>query len=165
MGWQLREPLWWAGRNEARAGRPEARNPRFVALMAAARRGARVRLLLDDYFDDPAGWNANRRTALAANRWAREEGLDLSVRVGNPAGKGIHAKTFLVSLPASGEHWTHIGSLNGTEAANKVNREVALQIDSGEVYGRVAAVFRADWQASGFGTAILPAALSSSPLR
>lgn len=121
-------------------------NPRVEALLAAARRGATVQLLLDSRYDDPTKSNSNRATADALNAIALGEGLDLEVRTGNPTGEGVHNKMVLAQVDGRG--WVHVGSINGSEASNKVNRELALQVQSDEAYAFLKAVFEHDWQAS-----------------
>jgi cardiolipin synthase A/B len=143
---QLSEPVWWGG---GPAEGEIAANPRVAGYLAAARRGARVRVLLDGYFGDPGAWNNNAATVRLLNATARGERLDLRARLGNPAGLGIHNKMVLVALtgghPAPGAYVVHVGSLNGTEVAHKVNREVAVQIDHRAAYDYLARVFDADW--------------------
>ena len=152
---QMREPLWW-GRGPEEG--PAALNPRPQAYLAAARRGARVRVLLDGFFDSPEHWNSNAATARALTAAARAEGLDLAARVGNPTGRGIHAKTVLVRLGegAGAGHWVHLGSLNGSESAHKVNREAALQVRSEAIHGYLADVFAWDWAHSPAQPLLLP---------
>jgi len=130
---QMNEPLTWA----ADAG-PVGRNPRIEALLAAARRGAEVRVLLDGYHP-----SSNTETCLALNESAAQEGLNLTCHLANTTGLGIHAKVFLVSL--GGERWVHLGSINGTETSSKGNREVALQIRSAEAYDWMHAIFDHDY--------------------
>jgi cardiolipin synthase A/B len=108
-------------------------------LIAAARRGARVRLLLDRLYDDPKSLRSNRATVEYVNAIAAAEGLDLDARLGNPTGGGIHAKVVLVRV--GGETWSAVGSLNGGEVSHKINREVVLITDRSEVYARLAEVF------------------------
>ena len=143
---QLREPLWWGG---GAAEGEIALNPRLVAYLDAARRGARVRVMLDGYFDDSEHPNSNA----AAVAWLRErasaESLDLEARTANPTGKGLHAKVILVESDGAdegpGERWIHVGSVNGTEVASLVNREVALNIRSAAAHDALATVFDQDW--------------------
>jgi len=121
-------------------------NPRLAALLAAARRGARVRLLLDRFFDDAAGLRSNQATVTYVNALAAAEGLDLEARLGNPTQGGIHAKLWLFQL---GERrWSAVGSLNGSEVSHKLNREVLLLTDLPGVYTRLAEVFAWDWAIS-----------------
>jgi hypothetical protein len=122
---QMNEPFTWTA-----TGGPAGLNPRLQALVAAAHRGAAVRILLDEYYDDPQDANGNAASCLHLNRIAAADGLSLACRLANVTGLGIHAKIFLVR--AGGEPWVHLGSINGTEAASKANREVALQFRSVE---------------------------------
>ena len=130
---QLNEPFTW----DAGIG-PAGLNPRLQAIVAAARRGTEVRVLLDDYYD-----SQNTETCLALNRIATQEGLNLTCRLENVTGMGIHAKAFLVS--ADGERWVHLGSINGTQSSNKANREVALQFQSAAAYAWMLSIFDHDW--------------------
>ncbi|WP_169237483.1 lamin tail domain-containing protein [Candidatus Roseilinea sp. NK_OTU-006] len=114
-------------------------NPRIAAMVAAARRGAAVRLLLDKYYDT----GANLAACLYLNGLARAESILLSCRLGNVTGLGVHAKAFFVRV--GGEKWAHIGSVNGTETSNKANRELALQLASAEAYDFLMNVFEHDW--------------------
>ncbi|MFN2252327.1 MAG: phospholipase D-like domain-containing protein [Anaerolineae bacterium] len=155
---QLREPLWWGdGPDEGGV----ALNQRVQAYVDAARRGAQVRVLVDSYFDDREHWNSNAAMVNALNAVARFEDLDLEARLGNPAGLGLHNKMVLVGIGAAtgadgveridqapaAAGIVHVGSLNGSEVSSKVNREVALQVESAAVHAYLSAVFAADWSA------------------
>ncbi|MDX1663540.1 MAG: lamin tail domain-containing protein [Candidatus Promineifilaceae bacterium] len=137
---QLSERLHWGPSSGSAESDP---NPRLAALIAAARRGARVRLLLDGYYDDPASPLSNRATCDYINRVGREQGYRLACQVGNPTGMGIHNKMVLLQLDGRG--WIHVGSLNGTEQAAKGNREVALQVQSDGAFAMLARLFERDW--------------------
>lgn len=158
---QLREPVWWGGGETEGAA---ALNPRLQAYVNAARRGARVRVMLDGYFDDPEHANSNAVAATYLRAIADAERLDLEARTANPTGRGLHAKIVLASFgtraegPRSGERWVHLGSINGSEVASKANREVALQVRSDAAHDRLALVFDTDW-VRGFHTAHLPVAV------
>ncbi len=91
----------------------------------AARRGARVRLLSDSFFDGGGALRSNRATVDYVRSIAAAEGLDLDARLGNPTGGGIYAKLVLVRV--GGETWSAVGSLNGGEVSHKINREVVLR--------------------------------------
>ena len=131
---QLNEPVTWtAGIGTA------GLNPRVQELVAAARRGAEVRVLLDEYYDT----GTNVATCLYLNGIARGESLPLSCRLGNVTGLGVHAKAFFVRVGE--EKWVHVGSVNGTETAHKANREVALQVASADLYDFLMTVFEHDW--------------------
>jgi len=119
-------------------------NPRLEAVLAAARRGARVRLLLDSFFDDPASPRNNQATIDYVSGVAAAEGLDLAARIGNPTAGGIHAKLLL--LHVGGQWWSAVGSLNGSEGSYKLNREAVLLVESAGLYGWLGAVFAHDWE-------------------
>lgn len=171
---QLDEPLWWGA--SAGTGPPEedpAFNPRVRGYLAAARRGAEVRVLLDGFFDDPSHPNSNLDTVEFLMARARAEGLDLEARRGNPSGLGLHNKMVLVSAgcgrtpdetagpaqppSAACRRLAHLGSINGSESANKVNREAGLTVASPEIHDYLAAVFAWDWARSGGNALYLPA--------
>lgn len=122
-------------------------NPRLQAMLDAARRGARVRLLLDRFFDDPEALRSNRATVDYVRTLAQAEGLDIDARTGNPTLGGIHAKVVLVRL--GDRYWSAVGSLNGGEISHKLNREVVVITDVAGVYTRLAEVFAWDWAQSG----------------
>lgn len=149
---QLREAWEW-GPGEAAGGgfTGVPSNPRLAAYLDAARRGARVRILLDGRFDD-GGPNSNRDTAARLNAIARAQRLDLEARLADPAGGGLHAKLVLVALAPrrdaaawAASHWIHLGSWNGTEVSAKANREAAIQFESADGHAFLARVYDADW--------------------
>ena len=142
-GEQLDEPPHWGPSSSTAAVDP---NIRLQALIDAASRGAHVRLLLDSYFDVPTMTTSNAATQVYINSLrALSPTLmsNLEVRRGNPSLGGIHNKMFLFHL--NGRKVIHAGSLNGTEGSNKVNREVALQVDSSAAYDYLRAMFEYDW--------------------
>ena len=120
-------------------------NPRLNAYIAAARRGATVRVLLDAYFDnqDLNSPRSNLRTVEYLNSVAQAEGLDLDARRRNPTGEGIHNKLVLAQI--GGQGWVIVSSLNGGEVSAKLNREMALLVGSDETYNYLADVFWYDW--------------------
>lgn len=118
-------------------------NPRLQGLIDAARRGAKVRLLLDSYFDDAGAVRSNARTVEYVNTLATAEGLDLEAKVANPTRGGIHAKVVLLQI--GNESWSAVGSLNGGEVSHKLNREVVLLTNLAGVYDRLREVFERDW--------------------
>jgi hypothetical protein len=101
---------------------------------------------LDEYYDNPLAADSNTVACLRLNRIAAREGLSLTCHVANVTGLGIHAKALLVN--AGGEGWIHLGSINGSENANKRNREVALQFRSAQAYAWMRVVFEHDWELS-----------------
>lgn len=138
---ELDEPVYWGPANGSVETDP---NPRLQAYLAAARRGARVRILLDSFFDDLASSRSNLRTEEYLTAVSRAEGLDLQVHRGNPTGLGLHNKMVLAEI--SGQGWVMVGSLNGGEASSKVNREVSLVVQADEAYRYLAEMFWDDWE-------------------
>lgn len=137
---QLYENAFWGESGSNAIADP---NPRLEAAIDAARRGATVRLLLDSYFDDAEDLRNNQLTVDYVRSIAASEGLDLDARLGNPTGGGIHAKLVLVSVGS--QRWSAVGSLNGSEASHKINREVVLIVDEPGIYARLLSVFDHDW--------------------
>lgn len=137
---QLYEHLHWGG---SPADDP---NLRLDAYIAAARRGASVRILLNGgSFGRPAYHNTNIETVAYVNQIARAEGLDLEAAIGDPTLYGIHNKMVLVWLHDEGGY-VHIGSINGSESSNKVNREMAVQVHSDQAYTYLREMFDVDWR-------------------
>ena len=118
-------------------------NLRLEALLAAARRGAVVRILLDSYFDEPEELRSNHATMEYVRAVAAAEGLDLDARLANPTLGGIHAKLLLARV--GGETWSAVGSLNGGEVSYKLNREVVVLVDMPAIHARLREVFMHDW--------------------
>ncbi len=137
---QLYEREHWGATDSIPATDP---NPRLEAYIDAARRGASVHILLNGSWDSGSVVeNAAARDYV--NAIARTEGLDLEAQLGDPAGRGIHNKMVLVWIDGVGGY-AHVGSINGSEASNKINRELALQVKSDQVYDYLARVFEVDW--------------------
>ena len=120
-------------------------NPRLQAYINAARRGAKVRVLLDAYFDDQDlnSPRSNLRTVEYLTSVAGVEHLDLEAKRRNPTGQGIHNKMVLAQI--GGKGWVVAGSLNGGEVSAKLNREMALLVASDQAYTYLADVFWYDW--------------------
>ena len=121
-------------------------NLRIEAYIAAARRGAAVRILLNggDFGIKYFSLTNNVEAAAYVNSIAEAEGLDLSAHLGDPTQYGIHNKMVLVNLGAEGKY-VHAGSINGSETSNKVNREMALQVRSNDLFDYLYAAFDYDW--------------------
>ncbi|MBI5878048.1 MAG: lamin tail domain-containing protein [Chloroflexi bacterium] len=130
-------------------------NPRLEAYIEAARRGATVRILLDALYDTPSSSTSNSATVAYIGTFS--PALNIAARLvdvsggSGPAGDGIHAKIVLLNAPARGTAWSHVGSINGSAGASKLNRETALQVQSAPVFCYLYEVFRADWLFSGGG--------------
>lgn len=143
VAWQLYEHAYWGDTTSNAVADP---NPRLQAMVDAARRGARVRLLLDAFFDSGDTQRSNQATAKYLHELAADEGLNIQVRLGNPTGGGIHAKVVLVRL--GDERWSAVGSLNGSEISHKLNREVVVLTDASPIHERLVEVFEWDWALS-----------------
>jgi phosphatidylserine/phosphatidylglycerophosphate/cardiolipin synthase-like enzyme len=109
------------------------------ALVAAARRGVRVRVLLG------SAWYAREENRAVVERLravAEREGLPLSARLADPGGRygSVHAKGLVVDDTAV------VGSLNWNDHAATENREVALALHGDAVAAYYRAAFRADWR-------------------
>ncbi len=128
-----------------------APNVRLKAYMDAARRGAKVRLLLNSgsFDQDYIDLVKNYTTTAYVNATAQSEKIDLQARMGDPTRFGIHSKLVLVKLnSAGGLAYSHVGSINGSETSSKINRELAVQVESQGLYAELARVFQADWNLS-----------------
>ncbi|MBN1873789.1 MAG: lamin tail domain-containing protein [Anaerolineae bacterium] len=137
---QLNETLMWGDPDTTTPSNAPAYNPRIIALARAAQRGVEVRLLLDAYYDDPTDNNGNTAVCL----YLKDLHLPrLSCRLANVTGLGIHAKLFLIQRNA--EKWLNLGSINGTETSNKLNRELAIQFTSPAAYDALITIFDHDW--------------------
>ncbi|MFN2164193.1 MAG: phospholipase D-like domain-containing protein [Candidatus Promineifilaceae bacterium] len=137
---QLQERPYWGSSSSSSEADP---NLRLESFIAAARRGATVRLLLDDFFDEDTSPLSNAATCNIVNQLAKEEGLAIACRQSNPTGLGIHNKMILAHVDGRG--YIHVGSWNGTELASKGNREVALLARSDAAYDYLSAMFEGDW--------------------
>ena len=153
---QQYERKYWGSKDSSPDTDP---NPRLEAYIAAARRGAAVRILLDECHADISDPKGSVATCEYVNNIAKTEGLQLEARLGNPAGgvvveeiiagrdyEGIHNKMILGRI--NGQGYLHIGSINGSEVSSKVNRELAVQIRSDEIYNYLSDVFEYDWSVS-----------------
>lgn len=139
----LYEYLFWG---QGTSNAVQDPNLRLEAYIAAAKRGARVRILLDSFYDDFGDPRGNYETCVYVNRFSRQ--YDIQCRLGNPTGEGIHIK--LVLLEMGGTGLVHLGSINGSETSNKLNRELAAQVESLDAYAYWKAIFDADWASTGF---------------
>jgi uncharacterized repeat protein (TIGR01451 family) len=121
-------------------------NLRLEAYIDAARAGAKVRIMLNKgTFGGPNFGTPNTATVAYVNQIASDEGLDLEAVLCDPTVYGIHNKMVLVWLDDVGGY-VHIGSINGSESSNKVNREIAIQLQSDEVYAYLKEMFDLDWR-------------------
>ena len=121
-------------------------NPYLEAAIDAARRGVRVRVLLDGTWynvegDDPVD---NDDTVAYVNDVARREGLPLEAKVGNAGAHGltkVHNKGVLVD-----DRTVFVSSLNWNRNAATNNREVGLIVADPAVAEPFRAAFAFDWR-------------------
>lgn len=129
-------------------------NPRLQAYIAAAQRGATVRVILD-------GNPQNQGACDFINKQTISGGGSIACRKGNPTGGTYHIKE--VAVCAGGQGYVNISSINGTENANKQNRETGLQVTSVEAFRYMAALFAADWQILGGDALAITCATAAAP--
>ncbi|KQC05081.1 MAG: phospholipase [Methanoculleus sp. SDB] len=121
-------------------------NPYLAAAIDAARRGVRVRVLLDSSWFNTDGNNDNDECVAAINALAREEGLLLEARCAGLEALGlekIHTKGVIVD----GER-VLVSSINWNENSPCFNREAGVIVDHPGVGAYFTAVFEEDWTAS-----------------
>jgi hypothetical protein len=138
-------------------------NPRLEAYLAAARRGAAVRILLDRVDDDPTDPRGNHAAGRRMNTIASAERLNLEVRLANPTGAGIHSGMVLASL--RGARYVHLGSISGsTDPPGAVPHGIGMQLQSDDAYFFLEEIFTNDWgsaEGSSHGITVNGAARSS----
>lgn len=126
-------------------------SPLLEAVVLAARRGVKVRVLLNDerVFDEPGqepGKHKNDLTVAQLNAIAAEENLPLIARIADLKKMGvtyIHNKGALVD-----GNKTLISSINWNMNSVTKNREGAVVITSPEVYNHYRRLFDNDWSRS-----------------
>ncbi|MEW5855074.1 MAG: phospholipase D-like domain-containing protein [Myxococcota bacterium] len=126
----------------------ETPNLALMAVVEAARRGVRVRVLMDGtwYNAEEGDARDNDDTARYLNELAQREGLDLFAKVVNLDTahlEKIHAKTVMTD----GEQ-VLISSINWSENSFKGNREMGVVIKHPDVTGYYRELFWRDWRAS-----------------
>lgn len=118
------------------------------AVIAAARRGVSVRVLLDGtwYNAEAVDERDNDDTVRMLNALREKEGLDVSAKVINLDStrlSKIHAKGVIVD-----EREVFVGSINWSENSFLGNREVGVIVSHPKVAGYYADLFRRDWAQS-----------------
>ncbi|HEY4221736.1 MAG TPA: phospholipase D-like domain-containing protein, partial [Myxococcota bacterium] len=118
------------------------------AVVAAARRGVQVRVMLDSTWYNVQG--DDERDNDDTVRWlidlARTEKLDIDAKVINLETthlEKIHAKGVIVDGQS-----VFVGSINWTENSFKGNREVGVIVGDAKIAGYYQGLFRRDWAAS-----------------
>jgi len=138
-------PLHWGKRKNTLE---EAPNLALAAVVAAARRGVRTRVIVDGswYNTEANDDRDNDDTVAYLNNLARAEKLDLQAKVANLNAahlEKIHAKSVIVD----GEN-IFIGSINWSENSFKGNREVGVIIRHPQVAAYYRDLYQGDWLAS-----------------
>lgn len=118
------------------------------AVVAAARRGVQVRVLLDSaWYNVQADEDRDNDDTVAwLNALAQKESLDMSAKVINLQSthlEKIHTKGVIVD-----DDEVFVGSINWTENSFKGNREVGVVIGSAKIAGYYSRLFRRDWALS-----------------
>ena len=138
-------PRYWG-----RGGKLKDLTPNLglAAVVAAARRGVMVRVLLDGtwYNAEDSDPRDNDDTARFLNELAQKEGLNLYAKVINLETahlEKIHAKSVMVD----GQE-VLVSSINWSENSFKGNREMGIIIRHPEVTGYYRELFWRDWRAS-----------------
>ena len=145
-----------------------AQNLPLEAVISAARRGVRVRVLLDGTWYNISGDNLknNDNTVAYLNDLAAKENLPLMAKVINLGSTNlskIHAKGVLLD----GKE-VFVGSINWTENSFKGNREVGVVVGDRRVTGYYQNLFERDWRRSTLYTGTIkndePVPVRSAPL-
>ena len=140
---ELDEPTYWGRSTSNTADDP---NVRLQAILGAAARGARIRIALDKFYDDPTAARSNAATVTYLHALARANGWDIQAIQADVTGRGVHNKMILVKN--GDRYFSQVGSWNGTETSAKRNREMSLLIESRTAYDYLSGMFWADfWHA------------------
>lgn len=129
---------------------PASQSPLFQSVVQAARRGVRVRVLLNDEraFDPGVSLEntKNFKTVSMFNSLAKSEKLPIEGRIANVKAMGvgyIHNKGALID-----QDKTLISSINWNLNSVTNNREAAVVITSERVHGHYLEIFERDWESS-----------------
>jgi len=118
-------------------------NPFLEAAFDAARRGVRVRILLDgSWWNTDPGTAGNDDVAAALNARAAAEALDLEVRLVEPMGRieRVHNKGLVVDSA-----FVFVSSMNWANASATENREVGLILEDPALAATFERALLADW--------------------
>ena len=116
-------------------------SPLVGSLLEAAKRGVRVRVLVDE----GVGW-AGEGAVDALQRCAADAGATC-LRAAVVRGLGDASRLHAKGLVADGRH-VLLGSMNWVEASVRRNREVDVVLDCPLAAARLASAFEMDWNAS-----------------
>lgn len=148
---QLSVPLHWGASSD-----PSDLHPSLFLgeIVAAARRGVGVRVLLDAswYSVELTDPRDNDDTCAYLNALAATESLSLECRLLEPAWLGL--TTIHVKGVIADGRVTHVGSTNGTSNSFRLNREAGLQVDSPQIAAYFGAELARDWFVAGVGAEV-----------
>jgi len=121
-------------------------NPYLAAAIDAARRGVRVRVLLDSYWYNTEGNNDNDEMVAIINRIAAAEDLPLEGRLADLETSRL-AKIHNKGVIVDGRK-VLVSSINWNSNSPNFNREAGVIIDHPGVAGYFMSVFEDDWNPS-----------------
>jgi cardiolipin synthase A/B len=140
----LEMPLYWVDN-----AKNKTFNPIVQAFLDAARRGVRVRVLLND---DSSFSNENvdpDTTNAATVNWLNSQAaagkLPLSLEAATFSNSAVEVSYVHNKGMVADGHRAFVGSINGSENAVDNNREVALAVDSTDAANYFGGVFDFDW--------------------
>ncbi|HLN64192.1 MAG TPA: phospholipase D-like domain-containing protein [Symbiobacteriaceae bacterium] len=137
---------WW-GNAKDEQNFTKYPQPYLTEIVAAARRGVDVKVILDRRNVQADSKRDNQYVVQYLNDLAKKEGLKLEARLINMDGSGIGRTYHNKSLIVDGA--VVISSINGSENSFRYARELAIKIDElPEITGYFRDLFTADWEAS-----------------
>jgi phosphatidylserine/phosphatidylglycerophosphate/cardiolipin synthase-like enzyme len=122
------------------------KSPLLAEVVAAARRGVQVRVLLNDdasFGGDPTPTAGNAATVAVLKQYATAYRLNLSAKIANLKGMGvdyIHNKGVLVDGA-----YTLVASINWGQNSVENNREAGVILASPQINQHYQALFNSDW--------------------
>ncbi len=137
---------WWGAASDE-ANFTDYPQPYLTEIVAAARRGVEVKVLLDRRNVRADSPRDNQYVVAYLNDLAKKEGLKLEARLVNMdqtgIGRSYHNKSIIV------DDAVIISSINGSENSFRYAREMAIKFEgSPEFTGYYRDLFLADWKAS-----------------
>jgi len=137
-------------------GGPSQESPLFDAVLKAARRGVKVRILLNDESVFSHGKRSsrskNRPTVERLSQLASQERLDIQAAIADTKAMNvtyIHNKGMLID-----DDQTLISSINWNENAVEKNREAAVVLRSSQINSHYKSLFESDWNSSARGARV-----------
>ena len=122
-------------------------NPFLEEAISAARRGVKVRILLDSYYYNTEGSGDNDEMVQCINRLAADEKIPLEARLANLEANNIE-KIHNKGVIADGRN-VLVSSINWNDNSPRFNREIGVIIEHQGVGEYFTRVFDDDWAVSG----------------